>query len=292
MEWIPHMAMISRRNFLRAAVGSVAAGGAACVYGHAIEPAWLDIVRVDLPLRRLPDAFAGLTIAQISDLHFGRWIQSAHIDPVIQTVMSLGADVIVVTGDIVSHVRHGEPEMVEQTLGNLSAPDGVYAVLGNHDWWADSAAVQRGLSRAGVTVLRNQHLTLHRNGQILYLLGLDDVWCGKHDLQEALQGIPPTAVALALVHEPDFADTVALDPRVILQLSGHTHGGQVRVPFYGPLRLVTWGRKYPQGQYQVRDLTLYTNRGIGVVGYPVRFACRPEITLFTLKPAQERGEQP
>ena len=106
------------------------------------------------------------------------------------------------------------------------------------------------------------------------------------DLADALDGIPAPAKALVLVHEPDFADIVALDPRVLLQLSGHSHGGQICVPGHGGLFFPRWARKYRRGLYGVGSLTLYTNRGLGMVGLPLRFCCRPEITLFTLRPAQ------
>jgi uncharacterized protein len=278
------MPLLTRRNFLSGSLLTLASGVGAYVYGRAIEPGWLEVVPLDLPLRKLPDAFAGFTIAQISDLHFGPFVQAAHIEPVIDCVMSLNADLIVITGDHVTRVNQGEPDMIAQTLARLRAPHGVYAVLGNHDWWQSGPIVTAALKRAGVTVLANEQVPLHRDGQTIYLAGVNDVWCGKHDLDKALRGIPFDGTVVALVHEPDYADVVANDPRVILQLSGHSHGGQIRVPFWGGLHFPSWGRKYTLGQYQIRDLTLYTNRGIGVVNRPIRFACRPEITFFALRP--------
>ena len=141
------------------------------------------------------------------------------------------------------------------------------------------------LRQANVNVLANEHVNWRHGGQALYLAGVDDVWCGKNDLDRAVNGIPANAVVVALVHEPDYADIVARDSRILLQLSGHSHGGQVRIPFVGALYFPTWGKKYTAGQYQIADLALYVNRGIGMVGWPIRVACRPEITLFTLQPA-------
>src|SRR5262249_21522558 len=129
---------------------------------------------------------------------------------------------------------------------------------------------------------RNQHHPLQRDSETLYLAGLDDVWCGKHDLEAALNGIPPGQAVIALVHEPDYADTVANDSRIILQLSGHSHGGQVCTPGGGGIWYPTWGRKYPRGLYAIKNMTLYTNRGVGMVGWQLRFSCRPEITLHKL----------
>lgn len=276
------MPLFTRRRFLTASLASIAG-----VYGYArfAEPSWLDLVHVDLPLQKLPDAFSDFTIAQLSDLHFGPLTPLSCIEGAIDTVASLNADLIVITGDIVSRVSEGEPDMIVQTLSRLRAPEGVHAILGNHDWWVGAGAVREALRRAGVNVLSNQHVVLHRDGQSLVLAGLDDVWCGKHDLTAALRGTPADAAILALVHEPDYADMVAEDPRVIAQLSGHSHGGQVRVPFYGGVWYPSWAHKYPRGLYQIGDMTLYTNRGIGMVSHKIRFACRPEVTQFTLKPA-------
>jgi len=276
------MARISRRTFLR---GALASAAGISLYGGLVERNWLDIVRLDLPLRKLPDAFAGFTIAQISDLHFGIYFGPSSMDPIVQAVVELNADAIVITGDIVSRVTHGEPEMIVQELSRLHAPHGVFAVLGNHDWWQNGPLVAESLRRAGVTVLSNEYHVWQRGGQALHLTGIDDVFCGKCDLEKALHAIPADAAVLTLVHEPDYADIIARDPRVILQLSGHSHGGQVCVPFLGGLIFPPWGRKYSSGLYQIDELTLYTNRGVGVIALPVRVACRPEITLFTLKPA-------
>jgi predicted MPP superfamily phosphohydrolase len=279
------MPRLTRRALLQ---GSLAAFASGSLYASFLEPGWLDIVRLEVPLRKLPEAFADFTIAQISDLHFGRFIKPSHMEPVIDAVLALCADAIVITGDLVSRVDHGEPDMVVQTLSRLQAPEGVYAVLGNHDWNENGPVVIQSLRRAGITVLGNEHLTWHRGGASLYLAGIDDVCRGKHDLGKSLRGIPTDAAVVTLVHEPDYADIVGADPRVILQLSGHSHGGQVCLPFYGALVCPRWGRKYMAGLYQIRDLTLYTNRGIGMIGLPFRFACRPEITLFTLTPANGR----
>jgi predicted MPP superfamily phosphohydrolase len=206
------------------------------------------------------------------------------IEPAVETVLSLEPDVIVVTGDFVTRVSHGEPDMIEQTLSRLHAPYGVFAVLGNHDWWENASFVRDAVKQTGIRDLNNEHISWQRGGQSLYLAGLDDVLCGKQDFAAALRGIPAGAAIVALIHEPDYADVTANDPRVILQLSGHSHGGQVRVPYIGGIMFPPLGRKYTIGLNYVRDLVVYTNRGIGVIGPPIRVACRPEITLFTLKP--------
>lgn len=276
------MQLITRRRFLMGSIGSLAGG-----YGYArlLEPRWLEINHVALALRNLPDAFANLTIAQMSDLHFGPLVPLEYLDAAVEAVLAMNADLIVITGDIVSRISQGEPDMIVQTLSRLRAPMGVHAILGNHDWWVGADVVSRSLRQAGINVLSNRHETLHRGGQSLVLAGVDDVWCSKQDLRAALAGLPASAAVVALVHEPDYADTVARDSRILLQLSGHAHGGQVCVPWYGHVYCPPWGRKYSNGLYEIGDLTLYTNRGVGMVSWQVRFACRPEITRFTLTPA-------
>lgn len=278
------MPLLTRRNFLLGSVGSLATVGGAYAYGRWIERTWLDIVYLDMPLRRLPDGFAGFRIVQISDLHFGAKLPADYLESVLDAVSGLAADAIVITGDIASSLDNGEAEWITQSLSRLRAPQGVFAVLGNHDWWENGLLVTRSLTRANITVLSNMNIPLHRDGGTLYLAGVDDVWCDKHDLTAALRAIPSNAAVVALVHEPDYADTVSHDERVILQLSGHSHGGQVRVPFTGALYFPPMAEKYPLGQYTINGLTLYTNRGIGVVSRPIRFACRPEVTVFTLRP--------
>jgi predicted MPP superfamily phosphohydrolase len=252
-------------------------------YARAVEPGWLEVVRQRLVLPRLPAAFAGFTIAQLSDLHLGPYLAAEHLAPTVRAVMDLEPDAIVLTGDYVSRLDHGEADMLEQVLAPLRAPQGVFAVLGNHDCGEGAAEVSRALRRAGVTVLHNEHVSWRRDGQTLYLAGVGDVWCGQHDLDRALAGLSTASVAVLLAHEPDYADEVAQDRRVVLQLSGHSHGGQVRVPGYGGLHFPPWARKYSIGLRQLGELTLYTNRGIGMVVMPIRFCCRPELTLFTLE---------
>jgi predicted MPP superfamily phosphohydrolase len=280
---------ISRRGFLRNALRGAAgmsfAGIGTYAYAAKLEAFWFEVVRKEIVLRGLPEAFAGFTIAHISDLHFGRLVRPADLAPAVAEVQSLGADAIVITGDLVSRANCDEPDMIVETVSQLSAPHGLFAVLGNHDWWADGPLVADSLRRAGATVLENDNTVWHRDGQSLYVAGVDDVCVHRHDLPNALAGVPYSAKAVVLVHEPDFADLAASDPRVLLQLSGHSHGGQVCVPGYGGLRFPPWARQYPCGLYTIGGTTLYTNRGLGMIGLPIRFCCRPEITLLTLRPA-------
>lgn len=194
---------------------------------------------------------------------------------------ALRPDLVVLLGDYVDSTVEAIHDLTP-ALSSLDARLGVFGILGNHDHWKGARIVQEAMERAGISILKNSGITLAYGGAELFLAGLDSAWAGHPDLSATLarrrEGVP----TVLLAHEPDFADTAAADGRVALQLSGHSHGGQVRFPLIGALRLPSWGRRYDHGQYRVRDMALYTNRGIGMVGVPVRFNCPPEITEVTL----------
>jgi hypothetical protein len=155
-------------------------------------------------------------------------------------------------------------------------------VLGNHDVFSDPDHVTSALHAHKIPLLSNQSVPIEKDGARFWLSGVDDVLSGTADLSATLHPIPTDEAAILLAHEPDYADYVSRYP-VDLQLSGHSHGGQVRFPFMRPLYLPDLAKKYVRGLYKVRGLTLYTNAGIGTVELPVRFNCPPEITLLTLR---------
>ena len=255
----------------------VAIGGA---YSALIEPHWLIVERINVPLKRLPPEFDGFTVAQVSDLHRGPYIDDADIQSAVEAVNQLQPDAVMLTGDFVTRdAALAEP--CAQILSNLQARSGVYAILGNHDHWTDAGEVARALQAQPITVLRNAAVPIERAGSRLWIVGVDDVWERHADLDTALRLVPADQATILLAHEPDYADLAAQHP-IDLQLSGHSHGGQVQLPFFGSPFLPYLGRKYPRGLYQIGSLQLYTNRGLGVVSPPVRFNFRPEITLFTL----------
>ena len=279
---------LGRRRLLvgaAAGMGGLFTGGSGAVYAAALEPRWLEVRRVSVPVVRLSRSFAGLRIVQISDLHLGPFVAADQVRAAVNAVLALRPDVAVVTGDFVSRVTRGEPEAVTTELGRLRAPLGVFACLGNHDHWTNAATVAAAVEAAGLRLLRNAAAPIVRGGETLHVVGVDDVWEEKDDLARALRGVPTDGRAVLLAHEPDFADEAAKDGRVALQLSGHSHGGQVRLPGRGALVLPYLAQKYPDGTRRVGGLTLHTNRGIGVLAPPVRFNCRPEVTLLELQPA-------
>jgi len=290
----------SRRRFLKiasrvAALGAIAIGTDSVL----IEPNRPRIVRLEVPLRRLPASFDGFTIAQLSDFHFDPYFSIHPITAAVQITNQLNPDLVVLTGDFVTHsslrgrgltrylVRHIEP--CSELLGRLRSRHGVWAVLGNHDAFSAPQYVEKSLRKSGLQVLRNAAVPVEKDGIRFWLAGVDDVLAGGADLEQAVAGIPRGEAVVLLAHEPDFADRAAHYP-IDLQLSGHSHGGQVRFPLVGAVYLPELARKYPLGLRQVGGLTLYTNPGVGTLMVPVRWNCPPEVTLITLRSRQsDRG---
>ncbi len=281
----------SRRKFLQAGA-AVAAAGALGVVGDGIifEANRPIVVSIEVPLSRLPQSWDGFRIAQLSDLHYDRDFSAVPIRKAVDLVNGLQPDLIVVTGDFVTAPFSGSrsnnaraAKMIEpcaQLVAQMRAPLGIHACMGNHDVGTDEAHVAEVLQSHGISVLRNRSVPLERDGARLWLAGLNDVLEGKYDLKLALKGIPKPEPVVLLVHEPDFAGYVK---DVDLQLSGHSHGGQIRFPLLGAPVLPVMGREYPQGLRRIGPLTLYTNVGIGTIWVPMRLNCPPEVTLITLR---------
>lgn len=254
-----------------------------CDWRYRLSAEQLAVERVIIRLPRLPRAFHGFTLVQLSDFHYGALVEPFSLSAAFDAACALRPDLFVVTGDFVSRLTRTETDWLTRELSRLRAPEGVFAVLGNHDWWEEGDRVAEAVEAAGVRVLRNEHVALQRDGAALYLAGVDDVRAGAHDLPSALRGIPSEACVLLLAHEPYFAEAAARTGRVALQLSGHSHGGQMRVPILEPLVLrLTGHHKYPRGLNRVGEMQVYTNRGLGVVGLPLRYNCPPEVTHLTL----------
>ena len=203
---------------------------------------------------------------------------------VVDRVNEQNPDIIAITGDYITRGKvNWIADILIEPLAKLSAPDGVVSVLGNHDHWTNPGAVREILQTANVQELANDSLILERVSGKLAICGVDDVWEHKADLDPILASLPnDDTPAILLAHEPDFADQSAETGRFALQLSGHSHGGQIRLPFIGAIQLPYLGEKYSMGQYQVRDMIQYTNRGVGMIPPTVRMGCPPEITVFTL----------
>lgn len=286
--------MLSRRQFTRGSVagltGLAAAGFA--VDGFLVEPQQAVAEHVEIGLRRLPEAFEGFRIAQLSDIHFGPYMTRAELDRAVNLAREFRPDLLALTGDFVSHpwrhrnglegAKNAEP-CADAFADWKSSP--VIAVLGNHDHWNDPDLVGGALADRGIEVLRNGARPVEQDGQRLWIAGVDDVLEGRADLSGTIASIPAGEATILLAHEPDYAD-LASKTGVDLQLSGHSHGGQVRVPGVGPIVLPELARKYHSGLNRVGNLQVYTTRGVGVINPPVRLNCPPEVTLITLRRAR------
>jgi predicted MPP superfamily phosphohydrolase len=289
----------SRRKFLQASAAVAAAGAAAVVADGAIfEANRPKLVSIEVPLSRLAESWDGFRIAQLSDLHYDDHFSVIPLRKAIDLVNQLEPDLVMVTGDFITSPFGGVRrsfalraiEPCAQLLTQIHARSGVVAALGNHDAYTGAAHITAVLNSHNISVLRNRSLPLEREGQRLWLAGVDDVLEGKPDLDLTLKGIPPAEPVILMAHEPDWADHVARSS-VDLQLSGHSHGGQVRLPLLGAPWVPVLARKYPWGLRRIGPLTLYTNAGIGTILVPVRLNCPPEVTLITLRAAPDLSWQ-
>lgn len=281
---------ITRRAFLKkaglAALGVLALPPGGYAYARYAEPKWLDVERITLRLPRWPKPLSGLRILQFSDVHFGYHFGLTELAELVERINRLEPDIICFTGDFVDYGVGPEGPEASRLLKTLQAKLGVYAVLGNHDYYGGmSEAVAKLLKEGGVRLLRNEAVEIRHGGASFWMAGIEDQWEGKPELPRAAGTVKPEDFVLLLSHCPDFADIAASHP-VDLQLSGHSHGGQVRLPLYGHIVTPSYSKKYIQGLYTLADgkLQLYVNRGIGVSVYPIRFWCRPELTVFTMEP--------
>jgi hypothetical protein len=248
------------------------------------------VVEVEIPLSRLPESFDGFRIVQLSDFHYEEHFSAVPIRKSVAIVNGLRPDLIALTGDFVTvpilerpasmRVAAATAEPCAAALRDLQAPK--YAILGNHDAATSADRIMRALHDAHIPVLRNQSVPIERGSDRIWLAGIDDLLRGMPDMSATLANIPAKEMTILLAHEPDFADDATLSP-VDLQLSGHSHGGQIWIPGIGAPWLPPMARRYPRGLHQVGNLTLYTNIGIGTIRAPIRINCPPEITLITLR---------
>ncbi|WP_121609430.1 metallophosphoesterase [Mesobacillus foraminis] len=284
---------VTRRSFIKRALGSfltvagIGAGG--YFYAHDIEPKLLDVTRHEIKNRRLPAGFDGLRIVQFSDTHIGFHYNLDTFDKLMDEINSLAPDIILFTGDLMDNPNEfNEHERIVQTLKRLEAEFGKYAIYGNHDHGGYGSDIYKKImEEAGFTLLMNESdsVTL-LDGSSIYIAGVDDAMLGRPNLEAAIQGIPKDSYTILLAHEPDQMADLAAKNNIHLQLSGHSHGGQIQVPFYGPLVTPPLAEVYTEGFYQVGDgegMPLYVNRGLGTTRLPFRFLSRPELSVFTLK---------
>lgn len=278
--------IISRRSFLRKgwemSLSLIGLGLMTGMYSFLGERFWYQVREIQLAIPHLPPAFKGWKIVQFSDVHLGFHYTADDLQRVVSKINELQPDILFFTGDFIQ-VRYPLPEQAIAPLRKLNdLRGGKWAILGNHDYFPKLKVV-RSLEDSGFMVLENSHGHIDHEGQRLYIAGVGDVLNGVADLEMALMGLSEQDCVLLLAHEPDFANQSVNYP-VNAQFSGHSHGGQIHIPFYGPVIDTILAKDYMDGLYFVgeRQMPLYVNRGIGTTQLPIRFFCRPEITLFHL----------
>jgi predicted MPP superfamily phosphohydrolase len=279
---------ISRRRAL-AAIGAVVSGVAGTgVYGHWIEPERIIVRRVPVSLTDWPADMPGLVIGHLSDLHCDSESALDRTHRAVRLLMAQSPRVVFLTGDFVtSHGEQWAPRCADALAPLASVPCGAYAVRGNHDWWTGSAEiVERELTRVGITFLSNSASRLRPLGNV-WVAGVESLTTKRESDEAALAGVPEDAVRFLLVHEPDFADAVT--QRVSLQLSGHSHGGQIRL-FGRALHTPAGARKYISGVYHTDRHPLYVTNGVGMIGIPMRLGCPPEVSCVIVTHGRRGGQ--
>lgn len=274
-----------RRFTRRRALACLFGGAAACASdAFWIEPGHLSVTRREILSPGLPAGLDGLRIGVMADFHFKPDQDDPLVDEAVQMLNREAPDLIALPGDFID----SHPSVLDPLLAHLKclAPrHGVFASMGNHDGWTGAARrIRRGFEKAGIPLLVNHHSRLRIRDESLAIAATDHIWLGKPDPSRTLRGIRRETPVIALVHEPDYFDEITRHRPIQLQLSGHTHGGQCRVPIIGytPAK-VKYGEKYIHGCYERGDSRLFVTRGMGTTGLRVRFACPPEVAVLTLR---------
>lgn len=280
---------MNRRSFLKKTGGFLLAligfTGGSYYYSKEIETSSLHIQKETIQSSKITSTFHNKKIVQFSDTHLGFNFSVKDLEKLVTKINDLSPDIIVFTGDLIDDPNQvNEDKGIGKTLEKLKANDGKFWIYGNHDHGGyGTEKVLYIMEQAGFTLLQNSHFILEINNEKLVLAGVDDVMLGKPDLQTALQNTNSDSFTILLAHEPDFADETVNYP-VDVQLSGHSHGGQIRLPIIGHLYTPLHAQKYVLGKYQLKNnLKLFVNGGIGTTRVPYRFLCKPEIHEYTLK---------
>jgi predicted MPP superfamily phosphohydrolase len=281
----------TRRSFLKRAFGSfltvfgLSSGG--FLYANRIEPSLLDIQEYPIKHRLIPKSFDGIKIVQFSDTHLGFQYNLPQFNKLVNKINSLQPDIIFFTGDLMDEPnQYTEINKLMPILKKLHAPLGKYCIFGNHDHGGYGSEIYRNIMETtNFTVLLNQSIPVKlSDGSKIYLLGIDDAMLGNPNLPLTLKNVPANTFKILLSHAPDLADAASKYP-IHWQLSGHSHGGQIKIPFFGALVTPPFAQIYPEGHYSIGEqnpLSLYVNRGIGTTRLPFRFMSKPELTIFTL----------
>ncbi len=261
---------------------------ATSVYGRGVEPRWFELKTIDITIVGLNSVFEGYKIVQLSDIHARSGIMDRQqLAKVASIANQQQPDLIALTGDYITDHPEKAEAMLTNTFSQLKAVDGIVAIMGNHDREEknDHIPIERAFAKAKVNLLKNAVHSIDRDGHKLNIAGVDDVYFKFADLPLTISQLPQTGTNILLAHEPDFVDVAATTQKFALQLSGHSHGGQIVVPFL-PRLLPHMARKYVTGHHTIGETQLYVSSGVGTTGLPqARINCRPEISVIVLHQA-------
>lgn len=277
------VASFVKRQLLNGALSATAGIVNGMTDGCAIRWCKPDITQTMIGIPLLRPNWDGARIALITDLHIGRRVPVEHLQRIVDITNDASPDIVALTGDFVSDIRSVDQRFID-ALAAISAPEGKFAVLGNHDYYLHKTPKLRAaIEAAGVVMLSNAGQMLLRDGQGLYIAGVDDPWGSGPDLAAAVAGAPQHVPRILLCHNPDFAEKMPSSPWVDLMLAGHTHGGQIKLPILTRLALPNKYKRYVAGLVAGPKCPVYVSRGLGVVGMPIRYNCPPEIAIITLR---------
>lgn len=276
---------MNRRQFLKRILWGGAATALVGTYPLFIERYIITVNHYSIPVPNLPHEFDGLRVIHLTDLHYGPLMPLEILAKVIQKTNELGKHIVVCTGDYVRGADAARRlDGIWSVMAKLRAPKGVYTVLGNHDHWADTEQSVRFLNKSGHINLRHNSVPLTRDGKTLWFCGAGDLWEDHVNLDQVLKDVPDDACRIILAHNPDTADT-EYTTRVDLMISGHTHGGQIKIPFVGTPILPVKNKAYSSGFVRSQKTGVFISRGIGWAAVPLRFNCFPEIAILSLSAA-------
>ena len=278
--------LMSRRAFVQGgSIGVLTAAGLTALeiyQARYVNPYSPGLERVNLKVPLGAEGLDGLKIGFITDTHVGPFIKIEDLERAVDLIQAESPDLILFGGDYISESPRYAPETATVLARLLSrAPLGGFGVMGNHDLSVSRTRVQEALATVGIPILRNQTSVVTYKGSSLAIAGIDETLLGDPQPAETLGNVPDGVPALALWHEPEFAEQSA-QFGAFAQLSGHTHGGQIRLPGIGPVGLPIHGKRYVIGSNVADGMQIYTSRGVGVYRPPARFNCPPEVTLVTL----------
>lgn len=282
---------VSRRSFLKRALGffaavfGISAGG--YYYARDIEPRLLEITNYKISDNAIPQAFHNKKIIQFSDTHLGFHYDLKQLEKLIEKINSLKPDIVFFTGDLMDEPnKYKEANQIAPLLKRIQAPLGRFAIYGNHDHGGYGSDIYKSImEESGFILLLNENRKIEYSGSSIQIIGIDDAMLGKPDIKLASGSLDDSSYNILLSHAPDLADEASAF-NINLQLSGHSHGGQIKLPFIGALVKPPHAERYYEGIYEIGSpspLTLYVNRGLGTTRLPFRFLSKPELTVFTLQ---------